>query len=173
MAAVPSLSVEERAEVGRRIAAGGLLAGIAFVREITRATLAEAVAVAREIGLELGVVRAPSVGPQLGGEVFAIGPFSRAIVPYLPYDEARYEGVADGSPVLAEILGVYRDTDETFTLAASFGIDPWDFNAHALDPARVDLDALGTLDVLARETFVALRDAGFHFYFCGPSIDDA
>jgi hypothetical protein len=50
---------------------------------------------------------------------------------------------------------------------------PWDFNTHGpIDPAQVDLEALGPPDDRVRESFVSLRDAGFVFYFYGPLIDE-
>jgi hypothetical protein len=169
-----SLSAEERTEVARLIADGGLIAAVAFIRRATGATLAEAVVAARAAGVELGAITPPRPGHPLTAEILAIGPFSAAIAPFLPYSSERYEGVPEGTPVIATIIDTYRDTEQTFELAACFGVDPWDFNAHApLDPARVDLEALGALDDAAREPFERLRDAGFVFYFYGPLSDDA
>jgi hypothetical protein len=93
-------------------------------------------------------------------------------VPFLPYSSERYAGVPEGTLVIADVVDTYSDAERTLECAACFGVDPWDFNGHALDPARVDLEALDALEDGARESFVNLRDAGFKFYFYGPLLED-
>jgi hypothetical protein len=170
---VRDLSAEERAELARLIVERRLIAGVAFVRAATGATLAQATAIARVVAVEIGAITPRNPEPQLSGELLAIGAFSRSIAPFLDYDVERYEGVPDGAPVIVTITDAY-ETEDTFALAASFGVDLWDFNAHApLDAARIDLETLGALDDAASERFVRLRDAGFTFYFYLPPNEDA
>ena len=85
-------------------------------------------------------------------EVLAVGPFRSVLVPVL-------EHPAD------------QDTRELCTLAECLGVDPWDFNTHAIDAQRVRLEALESLldsgggpGPSHTDTFKALCAAGFQFY---------
>ena len=101
-------------------------------------------------------------------DVVAIGPFDESLRGVLSLPSHLYEGLADGT-ILIEVLFSEHGlcgSSASRQLAAVLGVDPWDLNTHHLDPAGLDARALGAL-VGDREAqrFVALRRAGFRFYF--------
>ena len=51
-------------------------------------------------------------------------------------------------------------------MASCFGVQAWDFNTHHLNTTAADVDKLrGMFDAKEVDAFLALRDAGFQFYF--------
>lgn len=74
----------------------------------------------------------------LDAELIAIGPFSASIVSALEYRSELYEGLAEGATVVTTVLAV-GTTEASEELARAFGVGPYDFGRHHLDPARADL----------------------------------
>ena len=158
------LSPDERTELTRRLASHGMLDAVAYHRRATGSSLAEAVASVRAL-LVVGPHQARS-GHELSAEVLAIGPFRTELVPFLEYGDQLWAKVAPGALIAQKVFDVYQSTSEVVALGAAFAIDPGDFDAHALDASRADLEALHALDAgVFVERFVALREAGFRFYF--------
>jgi hypothetical protein len=163
---VRELSADERAELARRVERHGLLDAVAYHRRVTGSSLAEAVAFVRASWAEGRPPAEARQGQGLGADVLAIGPFRADLVPFLEYDRGLWSNVAPGAFIVQKLFDVYDDDAEVAAVAAAFGIDPWDFDAHELDDSRVDLEALRALDSSELvERFVALRGAGFRFYF--------
>jgi hypothetical protein len=99
-------------------------------------------------------------------EVVAVGSFSRSIAGHLEYPKEKYESTRDGVPVLRILFHVHSGTRPSVELASCFGIEPWDFNQHHVDPMRADVEKLGQMfDAEEVRAFLALRDAGFQFYY--------
>ena len=89
-------------------------------------------------------------------QVIAIGNFSHQLVPFLNYPARYYESTREGA-VIPEIV---------FWIADCFGIDPWDFNQHELNPHAANTEKLAQLvDDKELACFTALRAAGFRFFF--------
>jgi hypothetical protein len=168
MASILVLSPEVRDEVVRLFDKGrSLMEALLHVRRSTGAGLAEAHAAVQSVLREEGRLRVSS-SSGTSAELIAVGPFSPDIAPFLDYDRALYEGVPAGAKVVAHLLDVYENDKEAHALASSLGADVWDFNTHALDPWRADLDALRLLTEGDEEwvhRFVSLRAAGFRFFF--------
>jgi hypothetical protein len=98
-------------------------------------------------------------------EIIAIGPFSTQIVPALGYPEEQYRGVAEGTRVIAFVFEASGST-ESEKLARCFGVGRWELGRHVLDPSCADLETLRRdFDERGTEHFLALRDAGFQFYY--------
>ena len=113
-------------------------------------------------------------------EVFAIGPFSRRLLPFMEYDDDKFTDVPEGVEVIISLFHDLSGSSQSRAVAVALGFDPWDFRRHAFDGAAVDLPALKAallssdlahdVDAVAEvaaevERFVALRTAGFRFYF--------
>jgi hypothetical protein len=102
----------------------------------------------------------------LNSEIVAIGRFTKAIVPFLEYPPDRYANVREGVTIPVSVFWVETGTSQSCVLAECFGVDLWDFNRHHLDPYRVDVARLRTMfDDDQIEDFLALRAAGFEFFF--------
>lgn len=121
----------------------------------------------------------------MSAEVLAIGPFRRSLVPFLEHPAGRYTSTREGATLVQRVFHTPEGSSRSRQLAECLGVEPWDFNTHALDPWRVNLEALRELlrpracpehrVTPAREpcaaclhpvdTFVALREAGFSFFF--------
>ena len=124
----------------------------------------------------------------MSADVIAIGPFRRELVPYLGQPVELHAATRDGATIVLRVFETSEGSSRSRELAACFGVDPWDFQSHALDAARADLPGLRELfrrghegdpvaprlddakieaplfvDVVER--FVRLRDAGFAFFF--------
>jgi hypothetical protein len=98
-------------------------------------------------------------------EIIAIGPFSKRLVPALGYPAEQYQGVADGATVITCVFCAFGST-ESEKLAQCFGVGRWELGRHVLDAARADLVTLGRdFDERDTEHFLALREAGFQFYY--------
>jgi hypothetical protein len=173
---VRDLSSDESAELARRLAGHGLLDAVAYHRRATGSSLPEAVAAVRASRQGEGAAEIRSEH-ELSADLLAIGPFRSELVPLLEYPNELWANVAPGATIVQKLFDVYQNTSEVVALAAAFAIDPCDFNAHALDASRADLTALHALDAGEFvERFLALRGAGFRFYFYlrpSESADDA
>lgn len=90
-------------------------------------------------------------------EVLAIGPFRAALVPYLRHPPERYRDTRDGAAIVEVVFSI-QGSARSRDLAACFGADAWDFNSHALDPARID--------------FATLRELYAHEWACGDHVRD-
>ena len=123
----------------------------------------------------------------MSAEVLSIGPFRTTLVPHLRHPPERYAATREGAVIVEVVVSYRHGNSVSRDLAACFGIDAWDFNAHAFDPWRTDIDALRrcvkhdgcpahvpgerqpnctacqSIDPVAK--FLALRDAGHRFYF--------
>ncbi|RKH89779.1 hypothetical protein D7Y21_09285 [Corallococcus sp. AB045] len=103
------------------------------------------------------------------GEVLGIGPFHRELVPFLQQPEAWHWDTREGAIIVVPVFSAPEGSSRSRALAECLGADPWDFNTHALDPWRADVDALKQFEQPGEahrlECFLRLRDAGFSFYF--------
>jgi hypothetical protein len=98
-------------------------------------------------------------------EIIAIGPFSKKLIPALGYPEEQYRAVAEGATVITGVFEAFGST-ESEKLAQCFGVGRWDLGQHLLDPLRADLETLRRdFDERGTEDFLALREAGFRFYY--------
>ena len=110
---------------------------------------------------------ATMAGMGLQSVVLGIGPFSREIVPYLGYDEDKYADTREGITIVEYVFFSESGTTESLELASCFGIDPWDFNQHELDPAKADLEGLEILSTPNRLLASwALSELGFGSSSC-------
>ena len=99
-------------------------------------------------------------------EVIAIGAFSRKVAGCLEYSKERYRDTREGVPVLRVLFHVYNGTSASLEMASCFGVQAWDFNTHHLNPTVADVDKLRRMfDAHEVDAFLALREAGFQFYF--------
>ncbi len=98
-------------------------------------------------------------------EIIAIGPFSKKIVSALGYPAEQYDGVAEGATVITTVFETYG-SNSSEVLARCFDVGRWDLGRHHLDASRADMKTLRRdFDEHLTDNFVALRDAGFQFYF--------
>ncbi|MCD0169308.1 hypothetical protein [Deinococcus sp. 23YEL01] len=101
----------------------------------------------------------------LDAEVLAIGAFRRDLVEFLEYPADFYKNTRDGATVIVTVFQAVT-SDLSYELASYFGIDPWDFNSHVLDPEKVDVDRLRGSEFSDRvEAFLALKASRFTFYY--------
>jgi hypothetical protein len=98
-------------------------------------------------------------------EVIAIGPFSKEIVPALGYPAEQYRGVPEGATVITTVFEAFGST-QSEKLSQCFGVGRWDLGRHVLDASKANLSTLRReFDEQGAEQFLALREAGFQFYF--------
>lgn len=168
MTDAPKLTAEQAAEVLRLSDGAGQLEAIAYVRRSTHMGLADAVA----------AVRALLVGrteQDFWAHWLAVGEFRPELIPHLGYSAQFYEQTRPGAKIVVCVLDMFR-LSEVQKLADCLGVDPFDFNTHVVDPARVRLELLGQRSIDdddhddddfadVADSFAALRDAGFRFYF--------
>ncbi len=115
----------------------------------------------------------------MDAEILAVGPFHARLAEHLPFPAKFYAGTQEGATVL-RFLFPCATSGESWLLAECLQIDPWNFNQHKFDPHQLDedllLDRTGRLAEITSfgwsfdvekewKSFVALRDAGFDFYF--------
>ena len=101
----------------------------------------------------------------LDAEVIAIGPYSYVVSDRLAYPVDYYEQchTRDGATVIVKVFRA-DTSSQSQALAAAFGATEWDFNTHELDAAKANLEALAA-EFEGLDRFVALRRAGFRFYY--------
>lgn len=117
-------------------------------------------------------------------EILAVGLFQPELAKHLSFPEEFYAATQAGAPVIRSLFHCCASS-ESRALAECFGIDPWDFSQHKLDPYRVNTFVLlsnspngfvwfgdklqpvtWSFDITAEwQKFVAFREAGFDFYF--------
>ena len=112
----------------------------------------------------------------LCARVIAIGPFSPAVISALAHPAERYRDVSAGSDVITELFEI-GFTSGSRDLAEALGVSGrnGDQVGVAVDAARVDLSKLRDWCLCYKpeldrgcstvDSFMALRDAGFSFYF--------
>lgn len=98
-------------------------------------------------------------------EIIAIGPFSKKLIPVLGYSEEQRRGIAEGTTVITCVFGECSGSTQSEKLAQCFGVGRWDLGRHMLNAAKADLTMLRDFDEHSTENFLALREAGFQFYF--------
>lgn len=152
------LSPEQEAEV-RDAARASRVRALLLLRAATGCSLREAVAALEAL--------APIVVGQIDGtcaELFAIGPFSPAVVEHLDYEPRYYAGVAAGSPITV-LVGEAHGAARVARLAEVLGIDAADMSQWSVPAERVDATALDAAEVSEADDVEALRAAGFSFHF--------
>lgn len=161
------MNEQDTQSVIAHLRAGDHLRAAITIRRSTGCGLKEAVLVLKGMIRELGLDQSDGESEMgMSAEIMAMGPFSRSIVRYLEYPEDFYKDTREGVVVLRRLFTVYEGSGTSRKLATCFGIEAWDFNQHHLDPMRVDLDTIREMfDVRDVCAFLALRDAGFQFYF--------
>jgi hypothetical protein len=97
-------------------------------------------------------------------QIIAIGPFSKTLLSALTYPEEQYRQVQEGTTIITTVFAACGST-ESETLAQCFGVGRWDLDRHVLDPKQADLAKLRQFDDKGTDSFVALRQAGFQFYY--------
>lgn len=168
-----SLSTVREEEVRRAAAAGGKLAALVRIRELTGASLAEALAIAQAMWPP-SPEQKRAIDVDL--EIVVVGPFATSLVEHLGYSPERYQNVHPGTPVIANIGSTLSD-EGVLAWMRLLGVDPWDFNTHCVDLSRLDLDRehhpLLEDEWSPFEALRAFRDAGFTLYVyprTAPSI---
>ncbi len=104
----------------------------------------------------------------MSAEVIAIGPFHPSLIEHLEYPSRFYEHTREGATIIEPVFATPDGSSTSRELAACFGVDPWAFGTHALHADAADIERLRRLfqpDEFLVENFLALRAAGFHFYF--------
>ncbi len=101
-------------------------------------------------------------------EVIAIGPFSAAVANLLDYRSELYAKTSTGAIISRRLFGILEGSSVSREFAACLGIsDPWDFNQHMIDNAKIDfagLKAFGAAyDSYADEIEILESLAGFGF----------
>ncbi len=100
-----------------------------------------------------------------GAQIIAIGLFSRNLVPALEYPEEQYRGIPEGATIITFVFEAFGSTQSEI-LAQCFGVGRWDLGRHVLDASKADLATLRRdFDERSAENFLALREAGFQFYY--------
>lgn len=111
----------------------------------------------------------------MSAEIFAIGAYSPAVADFLEYPPDFYKSTANGATVVATLFGIAEGAGASNEFARYLGIaDPWNFNEHAIDPNKIDFEALKTLfDSLPNghaykrdlQKLTVLQANGFQFIF--------
>jgi hypothetical protein len=105
-------------------------------------------------------------------EVIAIGPYSKAVEGMLDYAPSNYANTKNGVLISCRLFGILEGSTLSRQFAALLAIsDPWDFNQHRLEVAKVDM--LGLKDFGRSypayqpdiEAFEVLLNNGFEFHF--------
>ena len=101
----------------------------------------------------------------LNAQVFAVGRFSRRLIPFLEYPADMYAQVPEGATIVNHIV-TCSSSDESYKLAEAFGVGVLELHRHVLDAKLADLEILRSLwEPRWVEAFCQLRDAGFQFYY--------
>lgn len=69
-------------------------------------------------------------------KLIAVGKFSKDIVDHLNYTSDHYDNMEEGTDIVVEFLGCPTENTSR-ALADILGVEPWDFNTHAIDPAKM------------------------------------
>jgi hypothetical protein len=101
----------------------------------------------------------------LDAQIFAVGRFSRRLIPFLEYPADMYDGVPEGATIVNHIT-TCGSSDASYRLAEAFGVGALELHRHVLDGKSANLEILGSLwEPRWVEAFCQLRDAGFQFYY--------
>jgi hypothetical protein len=160
------MNSEEIQTVLDHLRSGDRIGAIAVLRQFTDLSLQSAADRMKELEREHGLER-PYKEEDMGMDavVIAIGTFSRDLVKHMDYAEEFYAKTRDGANVVRTVFSAIT-TKASCELAEAFGVEPWDFNQHHLDPMSANLEKLRIVsDDEQVESFLALRDAGFQFYY--------
>ena len=105
-------------------------------------------------------------------EVIAIGPFSAAVADLLDYRCELYAKTKTGAIISRRLFGILEGSSVSREFAAYLGIsDPWDFNQHKIDNAKIDFAGLkefgAAYDSYANEIEIldSLARLGFELHF--------
>lgn len=105
-------------------------------------------------------------------EIIAIGPFTPAIVELLDYPPELYASTAEGVIISRRLFGITEGSTVSRMFAEHLGItDPWDFNQHRIDNAKINFVGLKEFGIVyddyADEIKIleALVTAGFELHF--------
>ena len=101
----------------------------------------------------------------LDAQVIGIGPYSQKLVSSLEYPQHFYPDVAEGKTVITHVFEALT-SEQSHSLAESFGVKAMDLGDHVLKPDSADLIQLervfGSEPV---QKFQTLQQAGFKFYY--------
>jgi hypothetical protein len=110
----------------------------------------------------------------MSAEVLMVGPFSRALMPFLSGPPEAYRALRDGIVIVERLAPMSPGSSTGHALAAALGIDAWKDDSLDFQPGHVDRNALRAalstwvpdrLVEAAMARFDACADAGFSFYF--------
>ena len=162
MASTSGLTAEQTSEALRLFESAGQLEALAYVHRATHMRLVDAMAALGALPVERAFFSA---------DWLAVGEFRPELARHLEYPDPMYAQTRPGARLVVNVLSLY-DPGQVQAMADCLGVDPFDFNTHVVDPARVRLELLraafdGYPEDLAAlaEMFAALRDAGFQFHF--------
>ena len=98
--------------------------------------------------------------------LYAIGKFSKSLAKHLDFNPDYYHNTNDGTSIITNVFTIESSIPENAELAKCLRVDPLDFNQHELDPYSVNIQKLSELfDYENIDSFIALREAGFVFYY--------
>ena len=103
----------------------------------------------------------------LDANLIAIGPFSPAVLPALEYPADFYADVPEGATVITLVFEAFSSSG-SHSLARCLGVGALELGRHALGAAKdADVAALEGTEEFGEQVpaFLALRDAGFQFYY--------
>ncbi|AKV04150.1 hypothetical protein AKJ09_10813 [Labilithrix luteola] len=166
-----SLSPAQEDDVRRADATGGRIAAFVRIRQLTGASLTEAISIAQAL---LPASSTPKRALDVDLEVLVVGGLVPSVIQHLPYSPERYLNIPCGTPIIANLASTLSD-DDVLAWIRVLHVDPWDFNTHCVDLSRLDLDDEHHPWVVDEypplEALRAFRDAGFtlHVYPRAPS----
>ncbi|HVK16678.1 MAG TPA: hypothetical protein VM533_06990 [Fimbriiglobus sp.] len=97
--------------------------------------------------------------------VIAVRPYHKRLADDLWFSADRYASVPEGTTIVVPVFESVS-SHTTDRLAGAFGIGIWDFARHELRAEAANIELLQEEFGWDRpESFMALRDAGFRFYF--------
>ncbi len=110
----------------------------------------------------------------MSAEVLMVGPFSRALVPFLSRPPEAYLALRDGAVIVERLAPMSVGSSTGHALAAALRLDAWKDDTFDFQPGRVDRNALraalstwlpGPVVEAAMARFESCAAAGFTFYF--------
>lgn len=97
--------------------------------------------------------------------VFAVGSYDKRLADSLWFPRDFYSAVPEGATIVTPVFSSVSSTT-THQLAQAFGVGVWDFARHKLDGRAANIELLQEAFGWEKsEDFMALRDAGFEFFF--------
>lgn len=97
----------------------------------------------------------------MDASVLAIGPYSEEIAQYLPYEAEKYSKTQKGTQVVVPFLFECVTTKESVELASLLGVEPWNFNTHAVEKENIKWDSLEKFDDWGAEAAKCLLERNF------------